>query len=196
MTTRNKTHFQNVPTGQKSTGRLLHRHFSTVKLKKNFENKVWKTTDSLNRKMEKNRQRASYLIYPHKHCTKLCKKRGLYTTLSYTIGYALILWIYHYTGCGILFNWRKLETELPHLHVPGSKGCQWVWREVKLHFLLLQWTTPWKSFLPASLCCGGEGGYPNWTARIFAILWNQPQRCVYGVHFIFWIWIWNNFISL
>ena len=110
MTTRNKTHFQNVPTGQKSTGRLLPRHFSTVKLKKNFENKVWKTTDLLNRKMEKNGQRASYLIYLHKHCTELCKKRGLYTTLSYTIGYALIWWICRYTGCGTLFstdgNWK------------------------------------------------------------------------------------------
>ena len=47
------THFQNVPTGQKSTGKLLPRHFSIVKLKKNFENEVWKTIDLLNRKTEK-----------------------------------------------------------------------------------------------------------------------------------------------
>ena len=58
----------------------------------------------------KNGQRASYLIYLYKHCTELCKKRGLYTTLSYTIGYALILWICSYIGCGTLFstdrNWK------------------------------------------------------------------------------------------
>ena len=61
--------------------------------------------------MEKvDRERAT-TIYAHKHCTELCKKRGLYTTLSYTIGYALlILWICRYTGCGTLFsidgNWK------------------------------------------------------------------------------------------
>ena len=53
MTTRNKTHFQNVPTGQKSTGRQLHRHSGTVKLKWNFANEVGKSTDLLNRKTEK-----------------------------------------------------------------------------------------------------------------------------------------------
>ena len=39
--------------------------------------------------------------------------------------------------------------------------------------------------------CGGEGGCPNWTARIFAILWNQPQRCVYGVYFVAYIYYCN-----
>ena len=41
--------------------------------------------------MEKVDKERATTIYAHKHCTELCKKRGLYTTLSYTIGYALIL---------------------------------------------------------------------------------------------------------
>ena len=69
MTTLNKTHFQNAPTCQKSTGRQLPRHSGTVKLKWNFENEVGKTIDFLNRKTEKSwwksGQRASY------HCLSL-----------------------------------------------------------------------------------------------------------------------------
>ena len=53
MTTLSKTHFQNAPTGQKSTGRQFPRHSGTVKLKWNFENEVGKTIDFLNRKTEK-----------------------------------------------------------------------------------------------------------------------------------------------
>ena len=111
MTTRNKTHFQNVPTGQKSTGRLLPRHFSTVKLKKNFENEVWKTTDLLNRKTEKmDREQATSSISTN--IALNCARREVCTwhyPIPY-IGYALILWICHYTGCGTLFstdgNWK------------------------------------------------------------------------------------------
>lgn len=41
--------------------------------------------------MEKvDRERAT-TIYAHKHCTELCKKRGLYMTLSSAIGYTLNL---------------------------------------------------------------------------------------------------------
>ena len=200
MTTLSKTHFQNAPTGQKSTGRQLPRHSGTVKLKWNFENKVGKTIDFLNRKTEKSWwKKWTESELPPSMPTSIalsCAKREIcarHHPLPYRRQYINFVNLPIYRMWNTLFNWWKLETELPHLHVPGSKGCQWLWREAELYFFLLQWTTPWKSFLPASLHCSGEGGYPNWAAWISTVLWSLSQKCVYGMYaqsFLAYIMLW------